>query len=266
MKSKHLVTFFKSMVGWDYQWGAVRWGCVDCSGAFVLAFRYFDQKIYHGSNTIWREYMVYRDKLPTENLQPGSAVFKCRDGADFYHMGLYIGDGQVVEAKGVSHGVVLSNLRDGWTHWGLLDGVEYIDLNANESCDYPFDVMDPMMIVTSGGRLNLRDKPEGAVIDRLPSGTRVIPLCFSLRWVRVYTPAGKLGWVDGSYLTPAPEVDPVENPGETPNEKTEEKEAARYPSGDGSEKVEFLLPQDTIDLLKELCMLIRQIPGISDEP
>ena len=42
------------------------------------------------------------------------------------HVGIYIGDGWVIEAKGFDHGVVRSRLADGnWDTWGKLDWITY---------------------------------------------------------------------------------------------------------------------------------------------
>uniref|UniRef100_UPI003FEE798A NlpC/P60 family protein n=1 Tax=Candidatus Fimivicinus sp. TaxID=3056640 RepID=UPI003FEE798A len=42
------------------------------------------------------------------------------------HVGIYIGDGWVIEAKGFDHGVVRSRLEDGnWDTWGKLDWITY---------------------------------------------------------------------------------------------------------------------------------------------
>jgi hypothetical protein len=42
------------------------------------------------------------------------------------HVGMYIGAGQVIEARGADYGVVITKLSDrAWTHWGLLDWLEY---------------------------------------------------------------------------------------------------------------------------------------------
>lgn len=44
------------MVGWAYVWGSAKAGAVDCSGAFVYAMKKYGLSIFHGSNTIWRNY------------------------------------------------------------------------------------------------------------------------------------------------------------------------------------------------------------------
>ena len=42
------------------------------------------------------------------------------------HVGVYLGDGWVIEAKGFDHGVVRSRLADGnWDTWGKLDWITY---------------------------------------------------------------------------------------------------------------------------------------------
>lgn len=42
------------------------------------------------------------------------------------HVGVYIGNGKVIEAKGHAYGVVETNLIGrGWTKWGKLDWIKY---------------------------------------------------------------------------------------------------------------------------------------------
>lgn len=75
------------------------------------------------------------------------------------HVGVYIGNGKVVEARGHDYGVVETNLVDrGWTQWGKCPYIEYnpetkeltreekIQLVKNEigyedsTCTYFFDM------------------------------------------------------------------------------------------------------------------------------
>ena len=105
------------------QWVGKR--VADCSGLFYWAFRELGSYMYHGSNTMWREWCVKRGKLPCKELRVGSAVFKTK-GDDRYHVGLYVGGGHVIEAEGTRNGVVESNV-DAWSEWGELKGVVYGD-------------------------------------------------------------------------------------------------------------------------------------------
>ena len=121
---------------WKYQWGAAREGVVDCSGAFAYAFRKLGGYMYHGSNTMWRKYTTEKGKIGEITLVPGMAVFRWRksgkepvayksDGlGDFYHVGLFIGNGEVIEAKSVQAGVVKGTVS-GWQYAARLVGVDY---------------------------------------------------------------------------------------------------------------------------------------------
>ena len=53
-----------------------------------------------------------RRQIKRAELIPGDLLFR-GDGKDFYHVGVYVGDGRVVEAKGRDDGVVLT-----FRHWG----------------------------------------------------------------------------------------------------------------------------------------------------
>ena len=72
-------------------------------------------------------------------LKPGTAVFKKKkatsgqksyNGYNYHHVGLYIGDGTVIEAKGTINGVVTSKVST-WNAWGELKGVDYSDGSAS---------------------------------------------------------------------------------------------------------------------------------------
>lgn len=100
----------------------------DCSGLFVWAFKQLGGSIYHGSNTIYDKYCSNKGKLNStlkKNLAVGTAVFT-GDASKHGHIGLYIGDGKVIEASGTQAGVCTSNLSAGkWTYYGLLKDVSY---------------------------------------------------------------------------------------------------------------------------------------------
>ena len=110
----------------------------DCSGLFAWAFKKLGGAIAHGSNSIWDRYCSSKGELKNgkrtdgKDLKPGSAVFtynKAKDNRG--HIGLYVGDGWVVEAKGTQAGVIKSKVTDSkWVEWGELKGVDY--KNADE--------------------------------------------------------------------------------------------------------------------------------------
>lgn len=108
-----------------------KWVC-DCSGLIKAA-----RKAVSG---VWQDVSAQgtydqcdtRGAIDSMPLIPGYAVFmyspaKKRMG----HVGVYAGNGQVVEARGADYGVVVTRLADrAWTHWGRLKWLEY-DLGAD---------------------------------------------------------------------------------------------------------------------------------------
>ena len=105
----------------------------DCSGLFVWAFKQLGGSIYHGSDTMYRKYCDAKGELNSgartdgQGLKPGTAVFVWKESKKKYtHVGLYVGDGTVIEAKGAQAGVTTSKITDTkWTNWGELKGVDY---------------------------------------------------------------------------------------------------------------------------------------------
>ena len=87
--------------------------------------------MYHGSDTMYRKYCVNKGELNKGKrtdqgmLKPGTAVFVW-NGSNYSHVGLYVGDGIVIEAMGTIKGVTTTKVSAGkWTHWGELTGVDY---------------------------------------------------------------------------------------------------------------------------------------------
>lgn len=113
--------------------------CVaDCSGMFVWAFKQLGASIYHGSNTIWNKYCSSKGKLSKgqrtdgQPIKPGTAVFLYRaSDNNRHHIGLYVGDDTVIEAKGTMYGVVTSRLNH-WDEWGELKDVDYTSTGGGE--------------------------------------------------------------------------------------------------------------------------------------
>ena len=103
----------------------------DCSGLFSWAFKKLGGTMYHGSDTMYRKCCVNKGELckgkrtDQGTLKPGTAVFVW-NGSNYSHVGLYVGDGIVIEAMGTIKGVTTTKVSAGkWTHWGELTGVDY---------------------------------------------------------------------------------------------------------------------------------------------
>lgn len=141
----------------------------DCSGLFVWAFLFDKVGIAHGSNSIWNKYLSSRGTLTKgkrsdgQTLKPGTAVFRCKDGVDYYHIGLYIGNGYVIEAQGTQTGVVKAKTLSKWTHWGELKDVIY------ESGEQPMGEYENAVVTASS--VNFRAAPSKSA-ERI--GPRII--------------------------------------------------------------------------------------------
>ena len=96
---EQLIADFEDCIGWPYETpGSNDERGIDCSGMFVRAYRLQGQRIYHGSNTIWRKHLAAKGPIDSlRDLQPGMAVFKWKaktpskfsdDEGDFCHIGL----------------------------------------------------------------------------------------------------------------------------------------------------------------------------------
>ena len=108
----------------------------DCSGLFSWAFKALGEYIAHGSNSIWKSYCTEQGTITKGmQLKPGTAVFKTQ-GEDRYHIGLFIGNNRVIEAKSTEKGVTTSRLS-AWNEWGVLKNVAYEGDSEMSEATYP---------------------------------------------------------------------------------------------------------------------------------
>lgn len=159
-------------VKWGSQW--IGHYVADCSGLFAWAFKQLGGYMYHGSNTMWDKYCTSKGQLKNgkrtdgQEMKPGTAVFVYdKDTGKRSHVGLYIGEGIVIEAAGTKQGVITSKASNSkWVEWGELKGVNY------EGGDVP--VPEGYAIVT-GKRVALRQDPstKANIIMRVDTGSQV---------------------------------------------------------------------------------------------
>lgn len=195
---------------WGYELGAAKEGLVDCSGAFVWAFKQLGGSIEHGSNSIY--HLRVGEVVPTAQAKPGYAVFKMRAWrdedrsnrwygsapGDCYHIGLMGRNGKVLNAQSVKTGFVESDAK-GWSFAAALKAVSYTDeTEGGENKMY-----GNATVTTAGGALNIR---EGAgtrakVIAKAENGTRVnITREVMDGWVFGRLETGEAGYMAAEYL------------------------------------------------------------------
>lgn len=196
---------------WSYEWGAAREGCVDCSGAFVYAFKQFGVSIAHGSNNIARNYV--RGLEPVSAAAPGMAAFKIRkpgqsgydlparyadssDQNDYYHIGLVDSTGQyVLNAKSTSAGFS----RDPISKWACVGRLKAVEYGGK-----PMEHTEMMVVTcTPGETVRLRRGPSTRedAIAKIPNGETVTAGPDNDGW-RAVTYQGKTGYMISKYLVP----------------------------------------------------------------
>ncbi len=138
----------------------------DCSGLFSWAFRQLGGYMYHGSDTMYRKYCAGKGELKKGKrtdwgtLKPGTAVFVW-NGKKYSHVGLFVGDGTVIEAMGTINGVTTTKVTAGkWTHWGELVGVDY----ANNS---EFRIQNSELMESATSRPIIRKGSKGSAVTEL---------------------------------------------------------------------------------------------------
>lgn len=178
MRASELIALFERMYDehWAYEWGAAREGVVDCSGAFVYAFKKYGRSIAHGSNTIARELIRAGAMRPIGDARPGWALFRHAfddgepdkykaDGLGNYkHIALCSRDGsRALNAKGEQYGFCSDSLS-GYAYAAPLPGVEYEEEKA-------MDALYQASVVTEKDPLRVRSQPgAGQIIGHIPKG------------------------------------------------------------------------------------------------
>ena len=173
---------------------------IDCSGMFYWAFKQLGGYMYHGSNTMWSKYTTSKGTLSKgkrtdgKELLPGTAVFKNR-GTDYYHVGLYVGDGKVIEAQGTRTGVTTSKITT-WHAWGELKGVNY---TTKKQEVIPMDYKEA--VVTADGGVNLRSSASTSSIKLavIPKNAKIKATQHDANWSAVeYN--GKTGYAMTQFI------------------------------------------------------------------
>lgn len=177
----------------------------DCSGLFYWAFKELGGYMYHGSNTMWNKYCEAKGKLSGgkrtdgKELKPGTAVFVLKNGSDRSHVGLYIGNGTVIEASGTQVGVITTEITNKkWCEWGELKGVDYNSNNTTPASKEESTISIGSAVVNDV-KVALRAAPStsAAVLTRVDKGQRVQVL--SEDWTRV-SYQGKTGYMMTKFL------------------------------------------------------------------
>jgi cell wall-associated NlpC family hydrolase len=93
----------RRQLGKPYEWGGGGPESFDCSGLTSWAWRAGGERLSHSSQAQWSE----TSRVSLDNLQPGDLLFY---GNPIHHVGLYIGDGQMIEAPETGKNVRIASI------------------------------------------------------------------------------------------------------------------------------------------------------------
>lgn len=206
----------------------------DCSGLLRWALYQLGETIAHQARYQYTNYCDAKGKLANGKREdgkpvlPGTAVFLQGKESKIHHVGVYIGNDTVIEAKGTIYGVVTSHLNH-WDHWGELKMVDYTnaaDLETGEPASTPSTPEDAQAgtviraVVSNPNKwLNVRSGAgtqypvvfqveKGDIVEVLDAGE---PDWWQIRF------GGRIGWASAKYLTPI-KSDPVPEEPPEPDE------------------------------------------------
>ena len=110
-----MISFSEQFLGNPYVWGgeSLTEGC-DCSGFTMLIYRQFGIELPRCSY----EQAEVGTKIAAQDALPGDLLFYARDGA-VYHVLMYIGNGQAINASSSTTGIIISNVDYNKTCWGV---------------------------------------------------------------------------------------------------------------------------------------------------
>ena len=190
-----LVEVFYTMLGWPYASPGTNGPAgIDCSGAFVYAYKQFGERIYHGSNRIVRVYCHdVRRVTSASQLRVGMAIFKAREDIshmkaeykpggryydpnlpyDYYHIGLVVSVRPLKIINATPPSVRIDTDLSRWYCAGELNAVDY-DAEEPPQPAPPPDAELRLAEVWAerGSTVNLRVRPsrDAVVRVRVPIG------------------------------------------------------------------------------------------------
>lgn len=104
---EQLVATAKDYLGYRYVWGGMSTAGFDCSGFVNYVYKQYDYSMNRVAQSIYTNDGV---SVAKEDLQPGDLVFFGYSGTSVTHVGMYIGDNQMIHASSSDGQVVITDL------------------------------------------------------------------------------------------------------------------------------------------------------------
>lgn len=88
------IAYAQEQLGKPYRWGGEGPDSFDCSGLTMRAWQAAGKNLIHYTGSQYQQ----TARVPISDLAPGDLVFFGKDAASIHHVGLYVGDGRMIEA------------------------------------------------------------------------------------------------------------------------------------------------------------------------
>lgn len=146
----------------------------DCAGlvkSIILLKKYVPADDL-GATGIYGKCKVKGKISSFSDLKVGTLVFKGNDSTKS-HVGIYVGNNTIIEAKGHAYGVVSSNCSDSFKYWAEYYAVDYS--GAEPKPDEPLKAGDLMIVSTKYTELMLRSyaSTSAPILQRMKKGSKV---------------------------------------------------------------------------------------------
>lgn len=185
--------------------------CFDCAGLIksIILLKKYSASDDLGATGIYGKCKVKGKITDINKLKEGTLLFKGNDSTKS-HIGCYLGNGKIAEAKGHAYGVVISSFSSSWKYYA-----EYYAVNYSEAPAAPTDELKvgQLMIVSikyNSSYLSLRAyaSTSAPTLKKMKKGTKVTYLGErSGSWLKVSC-GNLIGWAcqhesgkDYDYLT-----------------------------------------------------------------
>lgn len=178
--------------------------CFDCAGLVKSLWVYpkYNAADDLGATGIYGKCKIKGALSSESQLKPGYLVFKGNDKTKT-HVGIYIGSGKVIEAKGHAYGVIESDFAsNNWSYFAEYYNVDYAAAPEPEPQPAPTGCHHELTVNTQYDDLMLRSGPGTCypVIIRMPKGSHVIWSGIKEgEWLKV-TYQHYIGWAHSNYL------------------------------------------------------------------
>lgn len=118
-------------IGRPYVWGGVGAPGLDCSGFTCRVFAEAGYAIPRVS----RDQARVGQSVPLTRIAPGDLLFFAEDGAPISHVGIYLGDGEMVHASSGRGEVVVDTLRRRWFSQNLVSARRVLSSTLTKGAD-----------------------------------------------------------------------------------------------------------------------------------